>query len=239
MPDRFEAHYMKGTGMEIDIYSPGKDVICYGCGKKFAKDFDLRRHWRVPIPCQIHNCPKTFRDDKLRAYLNHHASEHCNDEQDQYQLQSYFRGTHRLILSQLCMDANPSTEKRKDLRHSFVPNLCVNKLGFPPESNIAYFGNMPSAAVVSSTEPWNRLGYSTVDTDVYTPNPILSAPETSIGPSPLTPGMPGLLNAPDVLPSGSQLTRLGTGFDCGRENLQAMRADGPGSYLREQVRLIH
>jgi len=211
---------MKGTGTGMEIHSPSKDLTCSGCGKKFAKEFDFWRHWRVPIPCQIPNCPKTFRDDKLRAYINHHASEHSNEQNEftQVHLQAYFR------------------ERGKDLRRSFVPNLCANKLGCSPESNVTRFGNRPSSATVSSTEPWNSFSsHSTVDADVYTSLPSQSAPETGIGSSPLTLATNGLLDSPDVFTSNPQPSQLGTSFDYGREKLQCLRPDGPGSYLKEQI----
>ena len=82
--------------MGMAIHSPSRDITCPGCGKKYAKEYDFLRHWRVPIPCQISNCLKTFRDDKRRAYLNHHVSEHRNDEQNeltQAELELYFHGS--------------------------------------------------------------------------------------------------------------------------------------------------
>jgi hypothetical protein len=96
MPDQFDAPSMDETGVGMAIHSPSGELNCPGCGKKYAKDSDFLRHWRVPIPCQMPNCLKTFRDDKRRAYLNHHASEHRNDEQNgltQAKLESYFYGS--------------------------------------------------------------------------------------------------------------------------------------------------
>jgi len=223
------------------IHSPSRDITCPGCGKKYAKDSDFLRHWRVPIPCQIPNCLKTFRDDKRRAYLNHHASEHRNDEQNelsQAKLESYFYGSTSSSCLRLWPDADSSTGKRNDLRHSIVPYLCVNKLGCSPESNAACFENMQSSATVASTKPRSgSLSHHTVDADGYTPLLSLFAPETSIGSSPLALSMNGLLNAPDVFPSSLQLAQLGTGFDYGREKLQPPRPDECGLYLEEQVHL--
>jgi hypothetical protein len=229
--------------MGMEIHSPSQKLICSGCGKKFTKDCDFRRHWRVPIPCQIPDCPKEFRDDKLKVYLNHHASEHYNYEQNgltEVHLKSYFCGTHMLALLRLWSDADSVTDKGKELRHCFVENLCVLKTSNCPQSGIGLSRDTSGAATVLSTEPRDGFSnYRTIRADPDPPLPSLSTPETSIGSSPLAPIMNGLLNSPDVFLSSPQPTQLGTGLDYGMENIRPHNPHGPVPCLNELVCLAH
>jgi uncharacterized C2H2 Zn-finger protein len=97
MSDRFVPSCTERVELGAGYYVAGKEIHCLGCGKMFKKEFDFRRHWRVPISCQVPDCTKTFRDDKLQGYLNHHAEKHnigVLTEYTQAQLQTYFYGTH-------------------------------------------------------------------------------------------------------------------------------------------------
>lgn len=128
----------------------------------------------------------------------------------------------------------------KQLRYSFVPNLCVNKLGTSPKSNVTYSENMSGSATLSSTEPCNDFSsYNTIHAEVNIPLPSLSAPATSIGSPLLAAPMNEFFNSPDVSPPSSQLAQLDTVCDYGSGDVQPSRPNGPGSYLKEQVCLAH
>lgn len=243
MSDRFDTSFTNAAGMGMAIHSSSQKLTCLSCGTQFTKECDLWRHLRIPIPCQILDCPKKFRDDKLKVYLNHHASEHNTDVQNgltEANLKSYFRGTHMLILLRLWSDADSMTEKGKEFRHRYDPNRCVNETSNRPQSGIGLFGDTPGAATALSTGPRNGFSsYSTVHADLDPPLPCLSTPETSIGSSPLAPTMDGLLNSSDVLLSSSQSAQLGTGLDYVMENTRLRNPYGHVPYLKEQVCLVH
>ena len=97
MSNHFGASFTKRVELGAGYSVVGKEIQCLSCGKMFKKEFDFRRHWRLPISCQVLDCTKTFRDDKLQGYLNHHAEMHSIDGRTEYtqpQLQTYFCGTH-------------------------------------------------------------------------------------------------------------------------------------------------
>ncbi|KIW31893.1 uncharacterized protein PV07_03481 [Cladophialophora immunda] len=97
-----------GHGREEPAYAGG--LQCPGCMKTFKRESELHRHWRLPIPCQMPGCTQTFRDDKLKSFISHHATKHSVDGQetlDQGQLEDCFAA------------------KKREHRNNIRPDLCT------------------------------------------------------------------------------------------------------------------